>query len=561
MLKTPHFSGKRAILLTSCLSLLLAAAVFYLLRPKPFTAYVPADSIGYLEIPDAIRFHQLLHDRAFLDRALGPESSNQIRGWMDSFLDRLGLKLSHLSTLQTGAVITSATVEGDRTIKIHGVLVLRLNSFWARSLPYTSRSVAEKLSNSSTFITTESLRGQEVAVLNHSRPERQLWVMVKDNAVLVSNQREALHMVVTTLDGAEPCITASPSWTETLPKFSRSSIAVGFFVGPSVLNLLQNFLVRNYSPFEDAARTSRFLASLGLDRVQSITYDADKDDGRIAEKWEYKLQNARGEKPSFLSLFLEQKSGALGLISSRSIPIQATGARFISLKNSESMWKAFLDSLGVLTNQQAPQDRELVVAMFEGALGFRVQRDFLANISDAVAFVNLEDISDRPSAGKEHDGWVFIAPSKNPDALAKVFSKMISEDRPPRTMDVGNVKVFFSAFNGNPPGPLKGLWEGAPAFTIKDQALFFSPRRSILLSAIQDLQKNKPITFPTLPASIDAQAPYLSMNFRPGTKEGGTLEAVSLSAVTKTPEGFQYFQISSCGLLCDLVRQALEGIQ
>jgi hypothetical protein len=561
MLKTPHISGKRTILLISCFSLLLFAAVFCLLRPKPFMAYVPAGSIGYLEIPDAVRFQQLLHDRAFLDRALGPESSNQIRGWMDSLFDRLDLKHSHLGTLQAGAVITSATVEEDRTIKVHGVLVLRLNSFWARSLPYTLRSVAEKLSDSSTFITTEFLRGQEVAVLNHSRPERQMWVMVKKDAVLVSNQREALHLVVTTLDGAEPGITASSSWTETSPKFSRSSIAVGFFVGPSVLNLLQNFLARNYSPFEDAARTSQFLASLGLDRVQSITYHADRDAAGMAEKWEFKLQNTRGDKPSFLSLFLEQKSAALGLISSRSIPSQATGARFVSLKNSESMWKAFLDSLGVLTNQQAPQNRELVVAMFEGALGFRVQRDFLANIDEAVAFVNLEDISDHPSPGKEHDSWMFIAPSKNPDALAKVFSKIVSEDRRPRTMEVGNVKVFFADFNSNTPSPLKGLLEGVPAFAIKDHALFFSPRRSTLLSAIQDLQENKPLTFPTLPASIDAQAPYLSMNFRPRTTEGGSIEAVSFSAVTKTADGFQYFQISSCGLPCDLVRQVLEGVQ
>ncbi len=572
------FSTKKARILALTLmgALVLVGLIYAWLRPPAFCTYVPADAVGYVEIPSARAVMDLVHNSQFLERAVGSERAPKIRRWLDQSVKQFNLTAPLRNSLQVGVILDSVSVEPDQTLHLHGVLVARFRSFWIRRLHQSPQSLANKFSDANSFTSSESLRGVDVVVLTRRSPQEKVFIAVHRDAVLLSNQREALQDVLATMDGANPSINKSSSWQNLPPHFPSDSLASGFFSGTAAFNLVRDFLVQNFSPFDDVARTSRFLASLGLDQIQSVGYSARVESSHIVERWDYRVGSSPSFQRSFLNVFLSQKSNGSSTIPLAAIPRNATTVRYLSLADSSSLWKTFADGLGILTNQENPQNRDLMISMFEGSLGFRIDRDLLSNLSDPIALLDVEShvIVGATSAGGgiplTRNGWMLIAKSKNPTAMQKVLSKVVAGEHPPVEHTVGSAKIYFSDLAQGKPPSLNGLWSSIPAFAAQGDIFYFCPDKDVLIDSLRTLQTPGPTPTVSFPAMIDTHAPFVSFTpeFEQGPPQGGqvqskalggTVPVLSYSQLRKVPQGMEYDRISSCGFICDVIGQAVEG--
>lgn len=568
-------SQSRKVTITVALIILVIASTIVLIQPKPFQKYVPADSIGYLEFPDLSKVIRFLHERPNVKGVINDPQALRWREWVDSLLIRLKIAEKHLSSIQVGVIFSSATIEQDQTVKLHGVLVVRVLSWWFKGVRQSPQAIAEKMADTHSFISTETLRGKEVAVLTRARPEEQIFITVHRDSVLLSNHRESLSNVLATLDGAYPCLEKSSAWKAAPPQFDKHSLIHGFFVGPSLLNLVRDFLVKNYSAFDDPARTSKFLSSLGFDSVQSIRYSAQEVASGVDELFFHQMAQSTVFLRTPLSIFLNQKCDAMKSIPNNSLLPNALSAKLICATNSEEIWKSFANSLAILTNQEDPKNRDLMIAIIEGALGFRIQRDLLSNLEGSILFLKVEsNLSSSPPSGTtlwsdDNSGWIVVFKAKNTAQIENVFSHLISENRRPSSYMVGSAKVLFSSLATRSTNPFKGILEGTPGFVMDDGALYFSSNKEVLISTFRARQQQSPQPTPALPPQFDTRAPFLSFPLShapnqpiPGTsKSSGSAysESYSASEVTPVSGGFQYRRVSPCGLICDLV-QAIQGI-
>jgi hypothetical protein len=576
MLKVFHSSGEKKLLILVAGILVLAVAVVLYLRPTPFNAYVPADCIGYLEVPSLEDVVHLIRDPRFLADARNEAQTIAARQWINAFLTRLEISPQRLSRTQIGVILTSASAEAGQTIKVNGVLVVRIRAYGVKNLNLAPRTVAEKLALPDSFISTETLRGQDVVVLSRSQPDQKIYVTVHRDAVLFSNQRDALSGVLATMEGRSPSIVESSSWKMASPSYPDRPVLQGFFIGSSVLNLVRDFLVRNYTPFEDPARTTRFLAALGLDQVQAIHYHAQVRGSEVRDSWHFHWAASTASSPSLLSIFVHQSGTGMESIPLNSMPSNTASARYISVAQSQEMWGLLANAIGIITNQEAPQNRDLIIAMFEGALGFRIQRDLLVNLSGGVALLELErspQDSDPRSRGAEKEsskGWLLALKTSNPAQLEKALSKIIAEDRSPKTQQVGSTTVFFSDLGSKVPAPLSHVLDGIPAYATQRNVVYFAPNKDDLVSAIQSLQQRSDMLPPDLPPLLDPHAPYLSLALSPA--EGGVRgtgpappqpprrRLISASEIKEDQGGFRYLQVSSCGFLCDLLVETTRAV-
>lgn len=548
--------------------IVLLALGYFQFKPQPLEKYVPADCLGYFEVEDLSRLAGLMHEKIFIEQAVGRASSTAVQRWLDAALKPLGLSSQRLKNIQLGLILTSASAGSGQTLTLHGVVIIRYHSILVRRLKFAPRTVAEAMADSQSFVAVDSLHGHEVAVLTRSPSDHKMFVAVARDAVLVSNQREALAAVLATMEGTGPPISATAVWKSTPAQSPENSNIRGYFAGAAILNLLRDFLVTNYSPFDDAARTTRFLAALGLDQVQTITYHAHAQSGSVDEIWQYYVPPGANYSKTFLSVFTAQRGRATADFEASSIPPNTVSARFLSLSNSQEMWNSITSGVGILTNQEAPQNRDLLIAMFEGALGFRVGRDLLANLSDSMAIFEIAAASEKsfkkqPAREPEsNEGMIFVLKAKDPAKLEAVFSKIISEDRPPASVTVGSAKIFFAGLHQKSANPLIGFVGDMPAFAVIKDLLYFSPQKELLIAAFQALQQTHPASLPRLPPSFDLQAPYLSYSIERASDTSPSAatpaQPFSFSELKADAEGFQYHRTSSCGFICELIRQAME---
>lgn len=563
-------TARTRILLTLVALAVALSSLWFFWPPQPFTEFVPADSLGYFEIPKLSDALRLLRDPDFLPRAWGHAPAAKVRSWMEWNLARFSLSEKRLNSASLGLIISSATVERDQTVKVFGVLVARYHSVWVRHFNIQPQTIAEKLSDDRSFVSMESLHGLEIAVLTRGSTEQKIYIALKNNAVLLSNQRESLAQVLAVMDGREPSILKSPAWLDAPPNFKSGSVGRGFLSGSAVVHLARDFLVQNFSAFDDAARTARFLSSLGLDSLRSITYSASIHPAGLDEQWDYSFPASTTRPQAPLFQFVHQPGIGLEVFSARSIPANAISARFFSLAKRHEIWNAFANSLGVLTNQEAPENRDLMIRFLEGGLGFRIERDLLTNLGDTFALyevnagVRAVDSKTPSKAATIPEGWILALSVKNRAALEKVFSKIVAEDRTPRVAMVGSSTVFFSDLQHKSSHPLSGVVESTAAYAVKEDTLYFSTSRDLLMASLQALNQSKTLALPSWPASFEPQAPYLFMTLSPpDTTEDKTPVAnprpVSFAQLRPTAAGFSYQRISPCGFLGEFLMQNFQS--
>lgn len=557
-----------------CIVLLLGAGFgWFFLHPHPFTDYVPADSLGYFELPEIEKGLRLIHDSAFVSRAVGEARATAVQHWVDSTLDRFEIPVRRLSSMEFGVIVSTVTVERDQTLRLSGVLLVRAKSFLVHNLAIKPQSIAEKLSESNAFVSVESLHGQEIAVLTRLSPGGKIFIAVKRDAVLLSNDREALSSVLSVMEGKEPAITASTSWRESAPRFFQDSLVRGFVAGPATLNLVRDFLVKNFSPFEDAARTSRFLSALGFDQLRSITYNAQTLPGGLQETWEYRLNSAAGFSQPFLSQFIHQPGLGLDAFPVQAFPSNTVDARVISIAKSGELWNTLADGLGILTQQDAPRNRDLLIGMFEGGLGFRIQQDLLAHLGDSIAILELSPASgknstpNRESVEPQKEGWIFAFKIKDRPQLEATFSKIVAEERKPQKVVVGSTPVYSSDLGHKGSSPLSGNAHGLSAYAVKGDVLYFSTDRDTLMAAIQALEQPRGPFLPQLPRGFDSHAPYFSFtlplaNTRVNQDSRLSEDPLnsSVSRLFPTPDGFTFERSSAGGFLCEIILQNLHSV-
>ncbi|MBZ5535895.1 MAG: DUF3352 domain-containing protein [Acidobacteriia bacterium] len=576
MLKALHSPRQRKLALAMVGILVLALAALFLMQPKPFNAYVPADCIGYLEIPNLEDVIQFIRDPGFKGESPDGFQTPTIRPWLETLLNRFEVTPRQLNATQVGLILTSASAETGQTIKLNAVLVVRVHSFWVKNLKLAPRTIGEKLALPNSFISTETLGGKDVAVLSRSQPEQRIFIAVYRDAVLLGNQREALGEVLSAMEGLSPSITDTTTWKTASPKSPDRSVLLGFFAGPSLLNLLRDFLVRNYPPFEDPARTSRFLDALGLNGIQAIHYSAQAHSSEVRDLWHFQVADRASATPSLISIFVHQTGKGMELIPLSSIPSNTASVRYISAIQSKDMWSIFANALGILTDQEAPQNRDLMIAMFEGALGFHIQRDLLANLSGAVALLEIEGTSQTSFPGKgvasreSGKGWLLAFKSQNPSQLQKAFSKIIAEDRQPKSQQVGSITVFFSDLESKSRRPFGPALPGVPAYALRGDILFFAPDKDVLVAAAESLQQKSDALNPSLPPALDPHAPYFSLTLAAATGDRQGAESqprsplrsrmISASEIKEEGGGFRYLQVSSCGFLCVLLDEGTRAV-
>jgi hypothetical protein len=571
------FKKRNLIWAAMAAAAVLAGIVTLVSWPEPLDHYIPADSLGFLEIQDGSRVIDLIHDRQFLEQAFNSEKAGRIRGRIDATIQRMGITQRQASALQAALIFTSVSVEPDQAIKIHGVLLVRVRSFWIRNLNLSPRSIAEMSSDAHSFVSMERLRGKEIATITYSKPGQIIFVAVHRDCVLFSNQQEALASILATLDGVEPSITTTAVWKEAPPRFQKASMVRGFFKGPALFDLLRDYLVKNYSAFDDAARTSRFLASMGLDQIRSLTYNAQMQSPGVSESWHFRASAGSAYTQSFVSLFVNQEGSAMDSFSQAWLPPNAMSAQFITTTKMQEMWNAFANSLAILTSQETSQNRSLVIAVFEGALGFRIQRDLLANLSSPIVFFQVSASDSRLNAGQaileseNQEGWVFAARTQNRPTLESVFSKIIAEERTPNRIAVDDFIVFYSNPGHGAAKTVRGLLEGIPAFAAKDDVIYFSPEKDILVSSLRALRNSLQRPQYNLPAQFHPKAPFLSLSppFQKKRSDQEEQQAskeallcpFTISEITPDADGFQFHRISSCGFVCDFMRRVVEASQ
>ena len=568
--------GKIAILVIGLA--VLVVSVILLLQPKPFSTYVPADSIGFLEFPDAGEMIRYFHNPHFLEgTSLESQASLALRR-MDTLLKPFDVSEQQMSGIQVGLILTSASAEPLQTIRINGVLLVRVHSFWVKTLRLSPRSIAEKLSSPSASVETETLLGKDVSVLRRSSPDQRIFIAVHRDAVLLSNQREALASVLSTMDGNAPSITISSAWKATPPGSNEHSMARGFFVGSSLVNILRDYLIRNYSPFENSVRTSRFLATLGLEQIQAIHYKAQIQASGIEETWRVRVASPAPSSPSLVSVFVHQRGSGLESFPAGAFPSGMDSARVVSIVQSQEMWNILANALGVLTAQEAPQNRDLMIAMLEGAIGIRVQRDLLSHLSGAIAYIELEPRPNEPSVGKKivppqaaRRGWLVAIATKDPNQVERAFSKIIVEGHPPKSQRTGSVTVFYADVGSKSRRPFSEVLSDVPAYAVLGDLLYFSTDKDVLISAMESLQRSSKSFRPAIPPQIDAHAPYLSFTLTPGLEsargsrsQSPSSDQMNLSSISEIKEadgGFEFLRISPGGFVCDLFLQATETLQ
>lgn len=562
MLRLPR-QRKLIFALVGTLVLVVAAILF--LQPKPFNAYVPADCIGYFEIPNLEDVVHFIRAPGFMAETTDGVQTPSTRPWLEALLNRFEVTPRQLNSTQVGLIFTSASAEAGQTIKLNAVLMVRIHSFWVKNLKLTPRTIAERLSLPDFFITTETLGGKDVAVLSRSQPGQKILVSVYRDAVLLSNEREALAEVLSAMEGLSPSVTDTTAWKASSPRFPDRPILRGFFAGPSVLNLLRDFLVRNYPPFEDPARTSKFLDALGLNRIQAIHYSAQADSLGVRDLWHFQVADPTPATPSLISIFVHQSGKGMELIPLSSLPSNTVLVRYASTVQAQEMWSTFAKALGILTDQEAPQNRDLMIAMFEGALGLHIQRDLLANLSGTVAFLETEGTS--VERGR---GWLLAFKARDPLKLQNAFSRVIAEDRQPKSQQVGSATVFYSDLESKSRPPLGPVLTGAPAYATRGDILYFGPDKDALVAAVESLQQKSEAPGASLPHSLDPHAPYLSLTLPLAAKNSqgaGSHSAPSLrhrtnsaSEIKEEEGGFRFLQVSSCGILCALLDQGTRAV-
>ena len=576
MLRALHSPGHRKFALALVGILVLSSAAVLFLQPKPFDAYVPADCIGYLEIPNLKDVVQFIRNPGFMAETTDEFQTPTIRPWLETLLKRFEVTPRQLNATQVGLILTSASAEAGQTIKLNAVLVARIHSVWVKNLQLAPRTIAEKLALPNSFIATETLGGKDVAVLSRSQPEQKILISVYRDAVLLSNQREALAEVLAVMEGLSPSITKTTAWRASPPKFLDRPLLLGFFAGPGPINLLRNFLVRNYPPFEDPTKTSRFLDALGLNQIQAIHYSAQVRASEVHDIWHFQVADPAPAAPSLISTFVHQSGKGMELIPLSSIPSNTASVRYFSTLRSQEMWSTLANALGILTDQEAPQNRDLMIAMFEGALGFRIQRDLLANLSGAVALAEIEGTPQTASPGKGANskekvkGWLLILKTQDPPQLQKAFSKIIAENRPPKTQQVGSITVYFSDLKSNPQRSFGPIHADVPAYATRGDLLYFAPNKDVLVAAVASLQQRLIVQGPSLPPALDPHAPYLSLTLAPATKAPQGAESqpahllpirtISASEMREDEGGFRYLQVSSCGILCALLDEGSRAV-
>jgi hypothetical protein len=575
MLKALPFPRQRKFALALVGIAVLAVAAILFLQPKPFNAYVPADCIGYLEIPNMEDVVHFIRDPGFMAETSDGFQTPAIRPWLDTLLNRFEVTPRQLKAIQAGLILASASAEAGQTIKLNAVLVVRIHSFWVKNLKFAPRTIAERLALPNSFIATETLGGKDVAVLSRSQPEQKILIAVYRDAVLLSNQREALAEVLAAMEGTSPSITDTTAWRVSSPRFPDRPVLLGFFAGPSSLNLLRDFLVRNYSPFEDPARTSRFLDALGLDRIQAIHYSAQAHASEVRDLWHFHVADPTPATPSLISVFVHQSGKGMELIPLSSMPTNTASVRYVSTIQSQEMWSIFANALGILTDQEAPQNRDLMIALFEGALGFHIQRDLLANLSGVVAFLQIErtSLTSYPGKGVASQGigkgWLLAFKSQNPLQLQKAFSKILAEDRPPKSQQVGSITVFFSDLESKSHRPFDRVLTGVPAYATRGDILYFAPDKDVLVAAVESLPQEPDALGPSLPPGLDPNSPYLSLTLPPATNDLQGAKShftpslrkrtISASEIKEDEGGFRYLQVSSCGILCTLLDEGTRA--
>ncbi len=535
------------------------------LRPVPLQNYIPADSLGYVQVPHLAKVTSLLQDESILDRALGNQQASAARQWFDRFLKNIASPDNQkLNSLEVGLLLTDAAVEPEQTVTIHGVLMVRPKSLWIRHLNVSARHIADKLAKTDSSISSETIRGEEVVVVAGSQFRQQIFIATHREAVLLSNNRESMAAVLATMDGQAPPITTSSAWKNSPPQFKDNALVKGYFVGSAMLNLLRDFLVKNYASFEDPARTSRFLSSLGLDQVPSIEYSALHGRDGVEEHWEYRVAPSPEFSQSFLGLFLNQRSNGPEIIPIAMLPANTVAVHYISISDSSDLWKALTRSLGILTNQEAPQNRDLMIAVFEGALGFRIQRDLLQNLSGEIAVAQIENRPEKPlplSAylGGSQSGSIIVLKANDPPAIKTVLSKIVSEGHPPHQQNIGSVPIFYSDLAKGKSGSVEEFLGAVPAFGVRGNLFYFCTNRNLLA---ENLALAGPIAAKQLqfPSGIKTDSPLLSIKFSAATqapsinaplqKLGGTI--LGVSQLTPNPGGFEYLRYSPCGLPCEI---------
>ncbi|MDD5541751.1 MAG: hypothetical protein PHX83_01095 [Acidobacteriia bacterium] len=561
---------RNGILVVAGLVLVIALGTYFALRPKPLASLVPANSLGYLEIPNIQRLSDWIQTRALLNQYLSSADAARMNAWFEKAAGSAGLHSGIGNHVELLVMIPSASVEADQTIKINWVLLARSTWVFSKKFNWPARRLAELFSDAHSTLSEERLHGETIAVLHNELLSRTLFFAVHGGMPFISNQRDAMAAALDTSDGNGISISKTPLWKENTPRCGSQSFGCGFWSGQALANLLREFLVHNYGPFDDAGRTSAFLDAVGLGQIRAVEFSSSTQSGGIEETWQFTEPPNATASGTALQIFLNQAGDGFTLLKTVPVPKDALAVKLITIKNAEAIWRALTNGIGILTHQEAEQNRDLVIAFFEGALGFRIDRDLLAKTSGAfIAFqINVTDKANpKPKndrVQKSRLGWVLAIPSKDVGGLSKVFSKVVAEDRKPSTRSVGSATIFFSPTAAKAARPLLEAMDQSAAYAIWKDVLYFSTDQGALATALESLEANGSMPSPTLPQEFNLKAPYLAFSSPVAdTPQTGLhnsrreTPSLSFSQIEMTNNGFQYRRLSPCGLLCDVLDLAL----